>query len=267
MKNQLQTFSYNNTPIRTVEKNGEPWWVLKDVCDVLDISDTNRTAERLDEDELTRVKLVSGGQNREMYIINESGLYNVILRSDKPQAKPFRKWVTSEVLPSIRKTGAYTAPTAQTLAADKRASAMLINAKARVAASLRQLYDRAGVKPEYQAMAMSDFFADDGIILPRIALQSTKVTYDKGTIADKLGVLSKAGKPHALAIGGIIAQVDVLPEEMERVPYCRNGHDGADVQYTDTVIAKVKLWLERNEFPKQIAMRNGKVANIVYRQR
>lgn len=107
--NELQTFDYNGSQVRTVEKDGEAWWVLSDVCRVLELSDTRRTAKRLDEDELTRLRLHSGGQSREMYAINESGLYNVILRSDKPQAKPFRKWVTSEVLPTIRKTGQYNA--------------------------------------------------------------------------------------------------------------------------------------------------------------
>lgn len=108
--NNLQIFNYNGNEVRTIQKDGEPWWVLKDVCNVLDLSDTNKTAERLDVDELTRIKFVTGGQNREMLCINESGLYNVILRSDKPEAKPFRKWVTSEVLPSIRKHGAYLTP-------------------------------------------------------------------------------------------------------------------------------------------------------------
>lgn len=108
--NELQIFDYNGNEVRTIQKDGEPWWVLKDVCTVLDLSDTNKTAERLEADELTRIKFVTGGQNREMLCINESGLYNVILRSDKPEAKPFRKWVTSEVLPSIRKHGAYMTP-------------------------------------------------------------------------------------------------------------------------------------------------------------
>ena len=106
----IQIFNYQNNEVRTVELNGEPWFVLKDVCEVLGLTDTGRTAERLDPDKLTRTTLVSGGQNREMFVINESGLYNVILRSDKPEAKPFRKWVTSEVLPSIRKHGAYMTP-------------------------------------------------------------------------------------------------------------------------------------------------------------
>ena len=108
--NKFQIFDYQGKQVRTIQVDGEPWWVLKDVCDVLDLSDTNKTAERLDTDELTRIKIVSGGQNREMLCVNESGLYNVILRSDKPEAKPFRKWVTGEVLPSIRRHGAYMTP-------------------------------------------------------------------------------------------------------------------------------------------------------------
>ena len=108
--NKFQIFDYQGKQVRTIQVDGEPWWVLKDVCDVLDLSDTNKTAERLDTDELTRIKIVSGGQNREMLCVNESGLYNVILRSDKPEAKPFRKWVTGEVLLSIRRHGAYMTP-------------------------------------------------------------------------------------------------------------------------------------------------------------
>ena len=107
MNNDIQIFNYNSNEVRTVQQNGEPWFVLKDICDILGLTDTNKISTRLDPDELTRIRFVSGGQNREMLCINESGLYNVILRSDKPEAKPFRKWVTSEVLPSIRKHGAY----------------------------------------------------------------------------------------------------------------------------------------------------------------
>ena len=105
--NELQIFTYQSNEVRTIQKDGEPWFVLKDVCGVLGLSDTNKTAERLDSDELTRTKLVSGGQEREMYIINESGLYNVVLRSDKPEAKAFKRWVTHDVLPRLRKKGAY----------------------------------------------------------------------------------------------------------------------------------------------------------------
>lgn len=109
--NELQVFNYNGNEVRTIQKDGEPWWVLKDVCEVLDISQAVRVAERLDEDEVSQTHITDSlGRQQSTYIINESGLYNVILRSDKPEAKPFRKWVTSEVLPSIRKHGAYMTP-------------------------------------------------------------------------------------------------------------------------------------------------------------
>ncbi len=109
--NNLQIFNYKGKKVRTVEKDGQPWWVLKDVCDVLEINQPVRVAERLDSDEVNLTHITDSiGRRQETYIINESGLYNVILRSDKPEAKPFRKWVTSEVLPSIRKHGAYMTP-------------------------------------------------------------------------------------------------------------------------------------------------------------
>lgn len=109
--NDLQIFKYQNREVRTVELNGEPWFVLKDVCGVLGISHITDTAKRMDEDEVGQTEVIdSVGRKQQTYIINESGLYNVILRSDKPEAKLFRKWVTSEVLPTIRKHGAYMTP-------------------------------------------------------------------------------------------------------------------------------------------------------------
>lgn len=108
MENNLQAFTYNSVDVRAVQRNGEPWLVLKDVCRVLGISNHKMVAQRLDQDEVSLADLIDGlGRNQSVTIVNESGLYNVLLRSDKPEAKPFRKWVTSEVLPSIRRSGGY----------------------------------------------------------------------------------------------------------------------------------------------------------------
>lgn len=105
MNTNLQTWNYESSEVRTIQKNGEPWWVLADVCKVLDLSNPSKVADRLEPDEKANFELgLRGGATN---CINESGLYAVILRSDKPQAKPFRRWVTNEVLPSIRKHGAY----------------------------------------------------------------------------------------------------------------------------------------------------------------
>ena len=106
--NDVKLWQYESHEVRTIEKDGEPWWVLSDVCKVLELSSPHKIADRLDEDERNQIPVIDSiGRKQNTTIINESGLYNVILRSDKPQAKPFRKWVTSEVLPSIRKHGAY----------------------------------------------------------------------------------------------------------------------------------------------------------------
>ena len=108
--NGLQIFTYNGNEVRTVQKDGEPWWVLKDVCEVLGIGNSRMTYERLEEDEKGVSLIDTLGGKQQMQVINESGLYNVIIRGDKPEAKPFRKWITSEVLPSIRRHGAYMTP-------------------------------------------------------------------------------------------------------------------------------------------------------------
>ena len=107
---KIQVFEYQSNKVRTVDMDGAPWFVLKDVCEVLGLGNSRMVSDRLDEDEkgVSKIDTLGGVQN--VTIINESGLYNVILRSDKPEAKPFRKWVTSEVLPSIRKHGAYMTP-------------------------------------------------------------------------------------------------------------------------------------------------------------
>ncbi len=110
--NEMQIFNYNDKTVRTVEINGEPWFVLKDVCDILGISNQKHVVERLDSDEVGTVSVPhpqNPNKTLDVAAVNEPGLYNVILRSDKPEAKPFRKHVTSVILPTIRKTGGYVA--------------------------------------------------------------------------------------------------------------------------------------------------------------
>ena len=142
--NEIQIFNYNSVEVRTIQNDGEPWFVLKDVCNVLHIGNSRDVVARLDQDEKGVGQIDTLGGKQEMTIINESGLYNVILRSDKPEAKPFRKWVTSEVLPTIRRHGMYATPdTVEKMLADpdttiklletikqERAARMALEAKA-----------------------------------------------------------------------------------------------------------------------------------------
>ena len=93
--------------MQTVLLNDQPWFVARDVCSILELTDTGKAIEKLDDDEKLTRKLFVSGQQREVYLVNESGLYNLIFRSNKAEAKRFRKWVTAEVLPQIRVTGGY----------------------------------------------------------------------------------------------------------------------------------------------------------------
>ena len=110
VESSLLPLNFKGCAVRTVMIGNMPWFVAKDVCEVLELSDVSMSVAKLDDDEKLVQKLFVSGQNRDMIIVNESGLYTLIMRSNKPEAWSFRKWVTSEVLPSIRATGQYTMP-------------------------------------------------------------------------------------------------------------------------------------------------------------
>lgn len=107
--NQLKLFYFLDNEIRVVMKADEPWWVAKDVCDVLGISKHRDATSRLDDDERGSVLVDTLGGLQEMSAVNEFGLYSLILTSRKPEAKQFKRWITHELLPTIRKTGGYVA--------------------------------------------------------------------------------------------------------------------------------------------------------------
>lgn len=105
MTSEIQSYNFNGAALRTLtDENGEPWFVAKDVCDILEISNPSDALKRLDDDERSRFNL---GRQGETNIVNEAGLYVLVLGSRKPEAHEFKRWVTHEVLPQIRKTGGY----------------------------------------------------------------------------------------------------------------------------------------------------------------
>jgi len=110
---ELQVWQYNAHEIRTVTKDGEPWFVAKDVCDVLELVNPSRVTDALEESEkgMTSVNTLGGVQS--MTIVNESGMYALVFKSRKTEAKAFRLWVTGTVLPAIRKTGSYSLPSSK----------------------------------------------------------------------------------------------------------------------------------------------------------
>jgi prophage antirepressor-like protein len=105
--NELTVFNFENKEVRTVEMNNNIYFVASDVCKVLEHSNPSMALSRLDEDEKGINNVYTPGGSQEVLLVNESGLYSLVLTSRKPEAKRFKKWITSEVIPSIRKTGAY----------------------------------------------------------------------------------------------------------------------------------------------------------------
>ena len=109
---EFSVFNFDTHAVRTLTRDGEPWFVAADVCEVLDIANVSQAIARLDDDETTLISTEgqAGNGAQSQNLVNESGLYSLVLGSRKAEAKRFKKWVTSEVLPSIRKTGQYIAP-------------------------------------------------------------------------------------------------------------------------------------------------------------
>ena len=262
MSKEIQIFKNEQFgQIRTLTKNGDPWFVGKDVAEALGYSDTKSAInDHVDADDK---QILQRGQNatleipnRGMTIINESGLYSLILSSKLETAKAFKRWVTAEVLPSIRKHGEYVSP--------RKAQQRLgeVNSAARI---IRQTLKEAGMAPQFVAVAMKSLYEPVGVEINLEGITLKKRLFDATAIAKRLGIMSRSGKPHAHAVSAIIAQVDVLPEEMELVPFQSgaSGHSGTNTQYTESVIAKVRLWLDRHGYPTEISCK-GKQYTVRY---
>lgn len=109
MSNEIQQFDFKGAALRTLtDENGEPWFVLKDCMSILDLGNPTETVKMFDDDEFSTTEVIDSiGRRQQAYVISEPGLYRLVMRSRKPEAKEFQRWVTHEVLPSIRKHGAY----------------------------------------------------------------------------------------------------------------------------------------------------------------
>ncbi|MES1996392.1 MAG: Bro-N domain-containing protein [Pseudomonadota bacterium] len=110
MTNALTCYYFEEVAIRVVMVAGEPWFIAKDICGVLGLSNTSQALSRLDEDEKGVILSDTLGGAQELNAVSESGMYGLVMSSRKPEGRRFRKWVTAEVLPSIRKTGKYELP-------------------------------------------------------------------------------------------------------------------------------------------------------------
>nr|WP_255700306.1 Bro-N domain-containing protein [Dethiosulfovibrio faecalis] len=205
----LRLFEFERKPVRIVFIDGNPWWVAKDVCEVLEISRVDSALRALDADEKGTQILSTPGGDQAMSVISESGLYTLIMRSNKPEAKRFKRWVTHELLPTIRKTGSYALPGVDPSKngrkeelAEKRLAIMERNANCRMAKMILKGMDafRDVMTKESKTVFMAKYGelvtdADLTRLLPRSAepmYSATDIGKECGVSAQVVGKVSKS---------------------------------------------------------------------------
>ncbi len=246
---QIIPFEFESHALRVnLDAAGQPWFVAADVCAALELPETHKAIARLDDDEKGRNSIPTPGGQQEMSVVNESGLYNLVLGSRKPEAKRFKRWITHEVLPSIRKTGSYTSTTSVAAlpspTQDRVSSLLLIGeAVARVpgvkhgiamAATLTCIFENTGLSIETMRRALP---ANDE---PMAAMNPTKLGQQMGLAARSVNA--------RLAAMGLQLRNDRDEWELteagqawgEALPYSRNGHSGYQILWNPAVIDQMK---------------------------
>nr|WP_295838146.1 phage antirepressor [uncultured Azospirillum sp.] len=215
----LIPFNFDGIAVRVTDRSGEPWFVLADVCRVLEIGNSSDAARRLDDDEKGVDTIETLGGAQEVVVINESGLYSLILTSRKPAAKRFKKWVTAEVLPAIRKTGSYGQPQTASFAIPQTLSEAL-----RLAADQADTIERqkAQIEATKPTVAAFDRIANaDGSMSPTDAAKALqirpKALFD--FMRSNRWVYSRAGKSGDIAYqdkiqqGYLVHKVTTFPRD------------------------------------------------------
>lgn len=162
----IETWIYQDEEVRTLLIDGEPCFIANDLCDVLEIRNARDAVSTLDEDEKGVVTADTLGGAQQMAYVTEAGMYSLVLRSRKPEAKAFKRWLTHEVLPAIRKTGQYQRP----MSLAERTMALMGELQAQVDEQARQL-EAARPKIEY----VETFVADEDLLTLRTIASDLKV--------------------------------------------------------------------------------------------
>lgn len=185
--------------VRALERDGEPWFVAADVCRYLEIKNPTDTLKRLDDDERARFNL--GHPMNETNFVNEYGLYSLVLGSRKKEAKAFKRWITHEVIPSIRKTGGYTKPESVQLAALAQSQAMLMQAlseQARTQAELAEAVKALAGKVEALENNRPAIVCpkDPPVVsltgLAKVIINTRRILLDKGSSAEDIWKVTRS---------------------------------------------------------------------------
>ena len=255
--------------VEVFELNGQVLFNPKHVAECLDITDVNSSIRNFNEKQVIKIKnsdmhnlhirkLNNAGEN----FLTESGVYKLVFKSHKPNAEAFTDWIADEVLPTLRKTGSYEMPKKDKQKKEKLPSVnmMVKNVKA-------ALHD-AGVDSNYIAAEVMRIYSGSGYPVNAPVILDEPKLWDCTGIAKELGILSESGRPHDKAVSAIIQKLDIFTDEIVRTAYSRNGHDGVTVQYKESVLEKVREWLNENGYPTVIELMlangNSNKCKVVY---
>lgn len=223
--NELQVFTNEECgEIRVLKRNNEAWFVAVDVCRILEIGNTSQAMSRLDDDEKTT--LISN-EGRQMNIISESGLYSLVLSSRKKEAKAFKRWVTHDVLPSIRKTGGYNASVSDEYKA-KRLEIMAMNAKARVMREQNKRLESLIKSGKAESLSLTAMLQLADTEPPRTekTYTASEVAEMLGTSANKIGRIANANGLKCDEYG--IMVLDKAKHADKQIPSFRYNEKGVE---------------------------------------
>lgn len=261
--NDLQVFENEEFgQVRSVEIDGKPYFVGKDIANALGYSNPRDAISRHCKGVVKHDSFKEGGQN--ISLIPEGDMYRLITHSKLESAERFETWVFDEVLPTLRKTGSYEMPKKTS---DKKEKLPSVN---QMVKNIKGALHDAGVDSKYIAAEVVRIYSDNGYPVKVPLVSDVPVLWDCTTIAKELGIFSESGRPHDKAVSAIIQKIPVSEDEIVKTAYSRNGHDGVTVQYKDSVMEKIKLWLQENGYPTVIEYRlsNGNInkCKVVYQE-
>jgi prophage antirepressor-like protein len=205
----LSVFSFESSSVRVVLIDNEPWFVAKDVCEILGLSNISKAVERLDDDEKRDGITLSDaiGREQQYLAISESGMYALVLSSRKPEAKPFRKWVTSEVIPQIRKTGSYSTEQARQNLETQFLPERSIKELDEYVSMMKKFYGDAYAQ-RLIPVVMKKFHPDLPVIEPvpeeRASVSDGEALLTPTQIAEELGLTYKTGNPNPQKVNKLL---------------------------------------------------------------
>ncbi|HBE8475787.1 TPA: Bro-N domain-containing protein [Clostridioides difficile] len=258
MMNELMNFEGKD--IEVFEFEGQILFNPKHVAECLDISDVNSSIRKFNDNQVVKLtnskmhnmqfrKLHNTGEN----FLTESGVYKLIFKSKKEEADRFQDWISDEVLPQIRQTGAYITNNANPDKLREKASEIeKLQLAYNSTSMLKELLDGAGFDNKSKLLTAKTLYKKAGIDLP-IEIDEEEHYFDTKQIASKLKIYSKSNKPAQMAVCEIIKKIDLEENEVKGVWETNGSWTGTVNKYTKSVIDKIRNWIEENNRPTKIA--------------